>query len=74
MGRGGEVETREGAPHKDREEGSSVALEQHCFTPCVPYIARERRTVELQAALQVELSEQHALQRRDVTCRACGVG
>ena len=73
---GGEVrwETREGAPHKDREEGSSVALEQHCFTPFIPYIARERRTGEPSAVPQVEVSEQHALQRRDVTYRACGVG
>ena len=51
-----------------------VALEQYCFTPCAPYIARERRTGEPKAVPQVEVSEQHALQRRDVTYRACGVG
>ena len=63
--------TREGMREDCEEERSlnGVALEQHCFTPCVPYIATERRTGELSAVPQVEVSEQHALQRRDVTCR-----
>ena len=80
MSPGGRGEAGGTSSHQHRQEGSSirsnsgVALEQHCFTPCVPYIARERRTGELKAIPQVKVSEQHALQRRDVTYRACGVG
>ena len=59
--------TREGAPHKDREEGSSVALGQHFTDP--PHV-HSGLTGEVSAATQVQIFELHVLEHRDVTWEA----
>ena len=72
MSPGGDGVKREGRRHISTAKKVPRSLEQHCFTPCVPYIARERRTGELLAAPQVEDGQVHALQHRDVTCHVWG--